>query len=383
VQIVCFHLMPWPDLPADFEQKHESAWLTLPNTLFEPTRGHQLYTQYLDELVAAERLGFDVIGVNEHHQNAYGLMPSPNIMAAALTKMTSTVKILVLGNALPLYDHPLRVAEEIAMLDVMSRGRMIAGMVVGLGVEAYSYEINPTFMRERYREAHDLIVRAWTEPGPFHFEGTHYDFRFVNVWPRTYQQPHPPIWIPGSGSIETIRFVAERRYPFIALPYSQFDVMCEHFDLLREYAATHCGYDVPPAQVGWPAMIYVGETDAKAREEFEPHFWYLAKKALRLPREYMFPPGHTSVESQLRPGHARRKFISLVSSWKEAEDGWYAIVGSAETVRQKLREGIKRAGCGIIQGIFQVGSMPHEMALANMERFATHVMPALREEFPG
>ena len=241
MQMVCFHLMPWPDLPADFEQTHDSAWLTLPNTIFEPRRGHTLYTDYLDQLVAAERLGFDVIGVNEHHQNAYGLMPSPNLMAAALTRMTSRAKILVLGNALPLYDHPLRVAEEIAMLDVMSGGRMIAGMVVGLGVEAYSYEVNPTFIRERYREAHELIVRAWTEPGPFHFEGKHYDFRFVNVWPRTYQQPHPPIWIPGSGSIETIRFVAERRYPFIALPYSQFDVMCEHFDLLREYAATHCG----------------------------------------------------------------------------------------------------------------------------------------------
>jgi len=374
--------MPWPHLPADFDAQYDSAWVWVPNSLYDPVKGHDLYREYINTLAYAEELGFDGVCVNEHHQNAYGLMPSPNIMAAALTKMTSRVKILVLGSALPLYDHPLRVAEEVAMLDVMSGGRMIAGMVVGLGVEAYSYEVNPTFMRERYREAHDLIVRAWTEPGPFHFEGKHYDFRFVNVWPRTYQQPHPPIWIPGSGSIETIRFVADRRYPFIALPYSQFDVMCEHFDLLREYAASHCGYDVPPSQIGWPAMIYVGETDTSAREEFEPHFWYLAKKGLRLPREYMFPPGHTSVESQLRPGHAKRKFISLISSWKEAEEGGYAIVGSAETVRQKLREGIKRAGCGIIQGIFQVGSMPHAMTLANMERFARHVMPAIREEFP-
>ena len=207
------------------------------------------------------------------------------------------------------------------MLDVLSGGRLISGMVVGLGVEAFAYEVNPTFIRERYREAHDLIVRAWTEPGPFHFEGKHYDFRWVNVWPRPLQQPHPPIWIPGSGSMETIRFVAERRYPWIALPYSQFEVMKEHFDMLREYAATHCGYDVPPSQIGWPAMIYVAETDKQAREEFEPHFWYIAKKGLRLPREYMFPPGHTSVESLMRPGNVKRKFISLLSSWQEAEDG--------------------------------------------------------------
>src|SRR6202795_2143814 len=231
MQFVCFHLMPWPHLPADFEQHHESAWLDLPNSLYDPVRGHTLYNEYLDQLVAADRLGFDVIGVNEHHQNAYGLMPSPNIMAASLIQRTSRIKILVLGNALPLYDHPQRVAEELAMLDVLSGGRLISGMVVGLGVEAFAYEVNPTFIRERYREAHDLIVRAWTEPGPFHFEGKHYDFRWVNVWPRPLQQPHPPIWIPGSGSMETIRFVAERRYPWIALPYSQFEVMKEHFDM--------------------------------------------------------------------------------------------------------------------------------------------------------
>jgi alkanesulfonate monooxygenase SsuD/methylene tetrahydromethanopterin reductase-like flavin-dependent oxidoreductase (luciferase family) len=187
---------------------------------------------------AAEQLGFDLIGVNEHHQNAYGLMPSPNIMAACLVRRTRRAKILVLGNAMPLYEHPLRVGEELAMLDVISGGRLIAGMVVGLGVEAYTYEINPTFIRERYREAHDLIVRSWTEAGPFHFEGKHYDFRFVNVWPRPFQKPHPPIWIPGSGSIETIQWVAERRYPFVAIPFSPFEVMCRHFDLLREDAAT-------------------------------------------------------------------------------------------------------------------------------------------------
>src|SRR4029077_15052084 len=79
MQFVCFHLMPWPYLPADFEQRHDSAWLDLANTLDDPSRGHALYNEYLDQLVAAERLGFDVIGVNEHHQNAYGLMPSPNI----------------------------------------------------------------------------------------------------------------------------------------------------------------------------------------------------------------------------------------------------------------------------------------------------------------
>ena len=107
---VCFHFMPWPHLPADFEQRYDSAWLTLPNALYDPARGQRLYGEYLDQLVEAEALGFDAVGINEHHQNAYGLMPSPNIIAACLSQRTRRVKILILGNALPLYDHPLRVA---------------------------------------------------------------------------------------------------------------------------------------------------------------------------------------------------------------------------------------------------------------------------------
>ena len=119
-----FHLMPWPDLPADFsdKSKHPSAWVTLSNRYYDPEKGHLLYNRYLDELEYAEKLGFDGVCVNEHHQNAYGTMPAPNIMAAALVRRTSRMKIAIVGNGLPLRDHPLRVAEEVAMLDVISGG---------------------------------------------------------------------------------------------------------------------------------------------------------------------------------------------------------------------------------------------------------------------
>ena len=165
-----FHLMPWPHLPRDFDRRHDSAWVTLPNRAYDPVRGHRLYNEYLDELETAERLGFDGVCVNEHHQSAYGTMPSPNLMAAALVRRTSRVRIAVLGNAIGLRDHPLRVAEEIAMLDVMSGGRIISGFVRGIGCEHFSLGVNPTYSRERFYEAHDLILRAWTEPGPFSFE---------------------------------------------------------------------------------------------------------------------------------------------------------------------------------------------------------------------
>ena len=145
-------------------------------------------------------------------------MPSPNIMAACLARRTKQAKLVVLGNVLPLYDHPQRVAEEIAMLDVITKGRVVSGMVVGTGMEYFSYRINPTYARERFHEAHDLIIKAWTTEGPFSWDGTHYRFRYINVWPRPYQKPHPPIWIPGSGSSETMEWVAKQKYTYMVLP---------------------------------------------------------------------------------------------------------------------------------------------------------------------
>src|SRR5262252_3804452 len=167
------HLMGWPYLPDDFEKQYDSAWVWCPNKLFDPVKGGALYNEYIDTLIYAEQLGYDGVCVNEHHQSAYGLMPSPNVIAAVLIPQTSC-RIAILGNALPLRDHPLRVAEEVAMLDVISGGRIISGFVRGIGAEYHSFGVNPAHSRERHLEAHDLIIKAWTEPGPFHWDGKHY-----------------------------------------------------------------------------------------------------------------------------------------------------------------------------------------------------------------
>ncbi|HYC12648.1 MAG TPA: LLM class flavin-dependent oxidoreductase, partial [Stellaceae bacterium] len=198
-----FHLMPYADLDLGYSEKYNSAWVTLPNSYFDPLRGHELYNRYLDELEYADALGFDGIGVNEHHQNAYGLMPIPGVMAGILARNTKRAKIAVLGRALPLLNNPLVVAEEYAMLDNISGGRLIAGFVRGIGAEYHSSGTNPAESHDRFHEAHDLILRAWTETGPFEFEGKYYHFNYVNTWPRPFQQPHPPIWIPSQGSRET------------------------------------------------------------------------------------------------------------------------------------------------------------------------------------
>ncbi|MEW6732246.1 MAG: LLM class flavin-dependent oxidoreductase [Acidobacteriota bacterium] len=373
-----FHLMPWPHLPDDFEQNHRSAWIWCPNSFYDPKEGYKIYNRYLDELEYAEKLGFDGVCVNEHHQTAYGNMPSPNIIAAALARRTEQIKIAVVGNALPLYDPPQRVAEEIAMLDVITGGRIISGQVIGGGPEYFSFGINPSFSRERFAEAHELIMRIWTEDGPFSHYGKHYKIKYVNAWPKPFQKPHPPIWIPGAGSIETIEWVAQKRYAYMGIPYFHIDVFRKNFEHFRQ-SAEKAGYTADPEQLGWLVPIYIAETDEQARKEYEPHLWYFVKKLLK--GLTTIPPGYTSARSTMKILAALNQFMGTVETWDGILAGSYAIVGSPQTVREQLISRLKELGCGNLLGLFQLGSLPAELTKKNLDLFATEVMPTLRQEF--
>src|SRR3989442_10140842 len=154
MKICFFHLMPYRFLPVDFEQRYRSVWVDVPHHLHDPEKTRGLYHEFLDELEFAEAQGFDGLCVNEHHNNAYGLMPSPNLMAAALTRRTSQAAIVVLGNSLAAYNPPLRVAEEFAMLDLLSGGRPVAGFPVGTSMDMnFAYGVNPATLRDRDYQA--------------------------------------------------------------------------------------------------------------------------------------------------------------------------------------------------------------------------------------
>jgi len=291
MKVFMFHLMPYAYLDMSFSDKYRSAWVVLPNTYFDPNKGHELYNRYLDELELAAELGFDGICVNEHHQNAYGLMPSPVVMAAALSRRTKNAKIAILGNAFCLREHPLTLAEEHAMLDCITGGRLISGMVRGIGAEYYSIGSNPAFSHARFQEAHDLVIEAWTRPGPFAFEGKFYHFEYVNVWPRPYQQPHPPIWTPSTGSSETIEWAAHpsRKYVYLQT-YSPIASVVRFLNGYREAAQRLYGYTANSDRIGWCAPTYVSDTDAKARAEAAPHIEALFNKLLRQPFHIICPP---------------------------------------------------------------------------------------------
>lgn len=232
MKFFAFHFMPYPELEEGFDEKYESSWVTYPNRNFDPDLGRELYSTYLDQMVYAAERGFDGLVVNEHHQTPYGMMPSPNLIAAILAQRTEDVKIAILGNALPLRGNPLRLAEEIAMLDVMSGGRIISGFVRGIGAEYHSLGFNPAESRDRFREAHDLIVKAWSQDGPFSFDGEFFTYRNVNTWPRPKQRPHPEVWAPSTGSGETVVWAAERAYTY-AQVFSPLPSVVKIFDEYR------------------------------------------------------------------------------------------------------------------------------------------------------
>lgn len=380
MKFVAFHLMPYRPLDIEAAKEYRSAWVVLPNKFYDPKKGAAEYDSYLDQLTYAEQLGFDVIAVNEHHQTAYGMMPAPNLIASALIQRTKKAKVAILGRALPLVNNPINIAEEFAMLDVLSKGRLITGFVRGIGAEYHSTGVNPAFSHERFHEAHDLIIQAWTKPGPFEFEGDHYRFRYVNLWPRPYQTPHPPVWIPSMGSRETIVWAADpaRKYPFLVTFSSEASVV-RYLNMYKEVAQQQFGYAPPSDQLGWAVPCYVAETDEKALEEARPGIETLFNDFLPMPWEMLLPPGYTSIASR----KVTLKMRGALGKMRRhsAEDligNGTALIGSPKTVREKIERIRDQTGVGILITMLQFGVMPDHLAKRNMEMFASEVMPKLR-----
>jgi len=378
LKVTMFHLMPYACMDMQVRDRHQSAWVTFPNSEFDPREGHALYNRFLDELELAAELGFDGISVNEHHQNAYGLMPSPVVTASALARRTESCKIAILGNAFALRDHPLTLAEEHAMLDCITGGRIITGFVRGIGAEYFSMGVNPTLSHERHTEAHDLIVRAWTEEGPFAFEGKHFHFEYVNVWPRPYQKPHPPIWCPSLGSTETIEWAAhpDRKYVYLQ-NYSPFEAVARFLDMYREIADRKYGYAAASEQIGWTAPVYIAETDEQAVAEAKPHMEALFNKFLYLPFDMLFPPGYLTADSYKRVAAHKRTIQGGQNIENMIEQG-IIIVGSPETVRRRIIESHHRIGFHNFVCLLQFGTLPPDLTEKNIRLFADEILPAIQ-----
>jgi alkanesulfonate monooxygenase SsuD/methylene tetrahydromethanopterin reductase-like flavin-dependent oxidoreductase (luciferase family) len=377
--------MPWPYLPEDFREKYRSVWVDIPNSLYDPVRGHELYNVYLDELEYAEECGFDGIGVNEHHANGYGLMPSPNLMAAALARRTSKSALVVLGNSIALYNPPLRVAEEFAMLDVISGGRLLAGFPVGTSMDTnYCYGQIPALTREKYREAHELIKRAWQEDEPFTFNGRYTQLRYANCWPKPVQSP-PPIFIPGGGSLETYDFCLENDYVYCYLSFTGYrrakQLMDGYWERVEEY-----GKDNSPYRAGFAQTIVVAETDEEAEKEYREHIDYFYNRCLHVYPGFADAPGYRTIKTlkaNVTSQMTEQAFGNVSSmSWQQLIDDGYIIAGSPDTVANQMKELATSLRVGNIFCLIHVGNMPQDKCMRSTKLFADEVIPQLRDMWP-
>ena len=386
MKLMWFHLMPYTELPDDFKQKHPSVWVDIHSSLFDPKRAHLMYNDFMDELEYAADCGYDAICVNEHHSNGYGLMPSPNLISSSLARRTTDATICVMGNSLALYNPPTRVAEEFAMIDVISGGRLIAGFPVGTPMDdCFAYGQNPSQLRERYYEAHDLVMKAWTERDTFAFNGRFNQQRYVNIWPRPVQAPHPPVWIPGGGSVETWRWCAEMDYVYCYLSYYGYKAGKVTMD---GYWAEmdRLGKDRNPYRAGFAQTVAVAESRDQAMEMYTAAAEYFFGRCLHIDPRFAAPPGY-STEATQRAGlssqvsAAALRSVARPTEMKDLVDAGYIVIGSPKDVTEQIIELGETLNVGNLMLLMQFGNMNKDLTRYNTRLFADKVMPELKKFF--
>ena len=354
--------------------------LMFSNSNFDPVAGSRLYNEYLEQYILADELGIDGIMLNEHHNAPFCMQAKCNVFASILAATTKHAKIVLLGNPLPLAENPIRLAEELAMIDMISKGRLVSGFVRGGGQEQLAAGVNPAFNRERFEEAHDLIVKTWTQPGPFRWEGTHYQHRVVNPWAVPLQKPHPRIWIPGVISKETIIWAAQHGYPYIALntPVDRTRQIWQMYDAV----AAEAGFTGGPDYHGLLKQIHVAETEEKAIENARQFMWMQGEFTGLAHPVWSTPAGYASPEN-------RRNFVEFATgrsknpryrpALEKQLDELMIIAGTPKQVIAKLRILLQETRPGILAFWGNDGTVSHTDAKTCIRLLGTEVFPAVRE----
>lgn len=376
MDVFAFHLMPWQYVDDDI------AWPFSDDT-FDPQKGKDLYETYVEQMVYCEELGFDAIGFNEHHFSAFGLMPSPNLVASHLAAKTDDIDLAIYGNVLPLRGHPVRMAEELAMLDHLANGRLISSFVRGIPSEYAAYGVDPNESRGRFAEAWELIVKAWTEPDPFDFDGEYFEYEDVYIWPRPLQDPHPPLRMPAESE-KSIQFAVNKQVP-IGRVFTETEGLRLTFERYRELAKAD-GWEPDDSYFDAARMIYVADTMEQARDEAEEHLRYFYEDLLGA----VFRAGAVKQvgDSEYREENAfayeeaaSEKALDIMNfDFDEYLDRGEIIVGDSEYVIQELEEQYEATGgFGTLIALLQFGSLPDHLTRRNMERFADDVLPEIKK----
>ncbi|MBE2277344.1 MAG: LLM class flavin-dependent oxidoreductase [Rhodobacteraceae bacterium] len=359
------------------DQMDKTRFITTPTTWYDDLRGQRLVEDYVENVVFAEKLGFDGCVILEQHGGPTALVGQANIMAATILAKTQRMRVGAVGAIMNSYASPQRYAEEIATLDIVSRGRYFFGLPMGIGPNYHTLGMNPTHAREKLREGHDFLVKAFTSDEPFAFDGKFFQTEYVNLWPKPLTKPYPECWIPAAGSKDSLSFAAKNGYTYVAVlvPWPILMKNCETFR--NEVAAA--GQQMDPRRIVATAHVHVAETDAQARLESEAHLMSLIQNNLGSPFHDSFPPGHVTSESLrgMMAGGYRSKDIGQ-TTFEEAQASGQIIVGSPSTVAERIEEITTKLGAGRLLVTGDSWTMPHWMARKNMTIFAEEVMPRFR-----
>src|SRR5579884_1362035 len=393
--LMYFTERPYRYVPEDEVIKH-GGFFGLPNKFFDPEKGAQLFDEYLNEAVLAEEAGFDAIMLNEHHGTPFCLGAVMNVEASILARITRKVRIVLLGNPLPTFKNPLRVAEELAMIDCISYGRLVPGWVRGAGSEQIFNNANPAYNRELFNEAHDLILAAWVRP---------------------YQKPRPPIWIPGVLSPETVEWCAEHKYPYLGLGTSLKETV-ELWNLYGDTAAKH-GYLAGSENFGYVQHVFVTDNEQKAEELGRCHLFGGGQVNFSRP-EHTLPPGYNSkaatrrlaqataarsgtaflgvsaeklgsaegapqrrlsTKQRLQRGEAtiEEARAAIYSRYPKTVKSMAVISGTPKTVLPKIRRILETLRPSVFGFFATQGPVSFEDRLRNIRLLGQEVLPAVRE----
>jgi alkanesulfonate monooxygenase SsuD/methylene tetrahydromethanopterin reductase-like flavin-dependent oxidoreductase (luciferase family) len=302
-----------------------------------------------------EEWGYDWVSISEHHYMSGILAPSATVLAGAIAQATSTIKVALMGPILPL-NNPIRVAEEVAMLDGISDGRVICMLLRGTPNEVLSYTTNPAESRDITQEGIELILRAWTEVVPFGWAGRYFDFRNVAVWPRTLQDPHPRVYGSGNSS-ESIVFAARHRMG-IGVSYAPFHVVRRLVGLYRQECEA-AGWTPGKDDVVYRTHCHVAHDDAEAERN--------VPEAAESPLMNVGRIANKALEAKLKSSDVHK--ISMPTR--------PALFGSPGRVVDQLGE-LSDAGVGVVDMGFNWPGLTPEQRGEAMEVYASRVIPQLR-----
>ena len=387
MKVLAFAQNQYRTFPADFQDKHEGT-VTTPWSLADPREVRAAFRDYLDYIMQAARLGFDGVAFTEHGQTSYDMDANPSLIASAAGYVTEAegleVAIYPVGRTLGKSREPVRVAEEYAMIDCITGGRLVAGFPVGLMFDAaINNGVPPIEVRQRYEENLPLVLRAWQEKEPFAWNGRFSQLASVNIWPRPLQQPLPPVWVTGVGNPTTMRLALENNFGFNYFGWMGTKLTGGVMDRFWDVAAK---LNVPanPYRVAFMLSVCVGETDADAERRYGPHIEYFFNKGV----------GATQLEKVAIPGGISLPGIKFLLEDQAGDFGFYnemrnakiakildvgaAVIGSAKTVADQLSEFARDRRIGNYLVMLKVGSMPRDLVEENVKRFAEGVLPSLR-----